>query len=97
MGQISKRDAEMKKSRKIEEISFSEDKLLIRVDGQQYSFKLVAISKKLAGASKIEREKYEISPSGYGIHWPMIDEDLSVDGLLEIKHKPSKIKESIST
>ncbi|PKN21436.1 MAG: hypothetical protein CVU65_16870 [Deltaproteobacteria bacterium HGW-Deltaproteobacteria-22] len=23
-----------------------------------------------------------MSPSGYGIHWPELDEDLSVDGLL---------------
>jgi len=38
-----------------------------------------------------EEKKYaiqEISPSGYGIHWPLLDEDLSVDGLLGIIHAP---------
>ena len=30
-------------------------------------------------------------PSGYGIHWPLIDEDLSIDGLLGIVHTPQTI------
>ncbi|RYX81481.1 DUF2442 domain-containing protein, partial [bacterium] len=30
----------------------------------------------------VEREMYRISSSGYGIHWPLIDEDLSVNGIL---------------
>jgi hypothetical protein len=53
----------------------------------------VDISKRLAEASIEEREKYEISPAGYGIHWPLIDEDLSVDGLIALKlnkHQPKK-------
>jgi hypothetical protein len=25
---------------------------------------------------------FEISPSGYGVHWPGLDEDLSVQGFL---------------
>ena len=33
-------------------------------------------------ATKDQLENYEISPSGYGIHWPDLDEDLSVLGLL---------------
>jgi hypothetical protein len=31
--------------------------------------------------------RYEISPSGYGIRWPLIDEDLSIDGLLGVRHQ----------
>jgi hypothetical protein len=27
------------------------------------------------------KNNYILSPSGYGIHWPDIDEDLSIDGL----------------
>ena len=49
--------------------------------------------RKNPNASDIERKIYEISPSGYGIHWPLLDEDLSIDGLLGIKHTPQKIKE----
>jgi hypothetical protein len=36
----------------------------------------------LAQASEQERLRAELSPGGYGIHWPLIDEDLSVGGLL---------------
>lgn len=86
----------MKKYHDIEKISFSEDRLFIKVDGKEYTFQLTDISKKLADASRIEREKYEISPSGYGIHWPLIDEDFSIDGLLGVKHNPIRIKESAS-
>ena len=36
----------------------------------------------LAAASEAERLNAELSPGGYGIHWPLLDEDLSVNGLL---------------
>jgi hypothetical protein len=39
-------------------------------------------SPRLAAASASERTQAELSPGGYGIHWPLIDEDLSVNGLL---------------
>ena len=39
-------------------------------------------SDRLARASWIERNRAELSPSGYGIHWPLIDEDLAVGPLL---------------
>jgi hypothetical protein len=39
-------------------------------------------SKRLASATEQERLNAELSPGGYGIHWPSIDEDLSVNGLL---------------
>jgi hypothetical protein len=32
-------------------------------------------SQRLAHASLAERNRAELSPSGYGIHWPPIDED----------------------
>jgi hypothetical protein len=30
----------------------------------------------------LERNRAELSPSGCGIHWPLIDEDLAVGPLL---------------
>lgn len=39
-------------------------------------------SKRLANATLAERQMAELSPGGYGIHWPLLDEDLSVPGLL---------------
>jgi hypothetical protein len=67
----------------IQNINFQENLLIIKVDGQQYEFQLSEISKKLANASEVERNFFKISSSGYGIHWPLIDEDLSMDALLK--------------
>lgn len=39
-------------------------------------------SPKLAQANVLERSRAELSPSGYGIHWPLLDEDLSVAALI---------------
>jgi len=73
----------MKKLYDIQEIRFSENKLILHVNNKELSFSLANISGRLAEASQIERETYQISPSGYGIHWPLIDEDLSIPGLLK--------------
>ncbi len=37
---------------------------------------------KLKGATAQKRSVWEVAAAGHGIHWPLIDEDLSVDGLL---------------
>jgi len=66
----------------VEGITFKANRITIKIDGEKFIFDLGEISERLAKASKIEREMYEISPSGYGIHWPLIDEDLSMPGLL---------------
>ncbi len=86
----------MNKCRKIEKVSFLKEKLVLKVDNREYTFPLADISKRLVDASRAERENYEVSPSGYGIHWPLIDEDLSIDGLIGIKHKRTRQEESIS-
>lgn len=45
---------------------------------------LKVVSSKLLDASEGQRNLYWISPSGYGIHWPLIDEDLSIEKLLNL-------------
>ena len=37
---------------------------------------------RLLRASPAERDAYRISPSGQGLHWEQLDEDISVPGLL---------------
>jgi hypothetical protein len=37
---------------------------------------------RLLHATSQERKNWEIAGAGYGIHWPDLDEDLSVEGLL---------------
>jgi len=37
---------------------------------------------RLAHGTPEERENFQISGAGYGIHWPDLDEDLGVEGLI---------------
>ena len=39
-------------------------------------------SPKLDEAGVMERTRAELSPCGYGIHWPLLDEDLAVAPLI---------------
>jgi hypothetical protein len=38
---------------------------------------------RLAHGSPSERQQWELIGPGVGIHWPAVDEDISVDGLLQ--------------
>jgi hypothetical protein len=78
----------MSKYHYVKNLKFQNNQLTIEIDGKKEIFDLSDISKVLLNASDIERMTYEISPSGYGIHWPLIDEDISIDGLLGIIHTP---------
>jgi hypothetical protein len=80
----------MNRQHEVKAVSFENNHMHLEVDGKEYAFDLKDISQRLLHASPEERMKYEVSPSGYGIHWPLIDEDLSIDGLLGIRHIPSK-------
>lgn len=79
---------------KIDEVKVESEMLSVRVDGQLIKKALLEISPVLAKASEKEISYYEISPSGYGIYWPLIDEDISIDGLLGITHAPAQWKNS---
>jgi hypothetical protein len=37
---------------------------------------------RLLNATQQQRDRWEPSGGGYGIHWPDVDEDLSTEGLL---------------
>src|SRR2546421_3182430 len=37
---------------------------------------------RLATGTDSERSNFEISGAGYGVHWPDLDEDIGVEGLL---------------
>ncbi len=82
----------MKRHHTIKNIKFHNKILFINIDGVEYQFPLKSISTKLYNATPDELNKFIISPSGYGIHWPLIDEDISVKGLLKTKLNKSKIK-----
>ncbi len=79
----------MKKHHSITNLRFEGKNLLLTINGEEKRFPLHRVSSLLDKASDEERNTFEISPSGYGIHWPLLDEDISVDGLLGIIHSPS--------
>ena len=69
-------------SHTIDGLRFEGDEMLITIDGQSLRFPLRTLSRRLLSATAQQRQRFEISASGYGIHWPEIDEDLSVEGML---------------
>ena len=77
----------MDKLYNVERIEFIGHDMKLKVNEQEFIFPLENVSRKLLNASQMEREIFDISPSGYGIHWPVIDEDLSVAGLLRTKNE----------
>jgi len=68
----------------VEAISFEQNLICLQIDGKLVKLPIDKVSKKLESANDIQRNLFTISPSGYGIHWPLIDEDLSIDSLLKI-------------
>lgn len=51
------------------------------VDGRTVSVPL-AWSWRLSEATPEQRNRFEILGDGQGVHWPEIDEDISIDGML---------------
>ena len=74
----------MDKAHDVEGVSFQGTTLILRVDGREYRVDAAKASERLAAATPAQRARFEVSPSGYGIHWPDLDEDLSIDGLIGV-------------
>ncbi len=85
----------MNKIHEIKDVKVKKNFLFITVDGKKIKIDLTKFSNKIANADEKTKNNFIISPSGYGIHWPDLDEDLSIDGLLGIKHEPKKKREKI--
>jgi len=77
----------MKKYHEVQSIEVRNGMLSMIVDGVSVNKELKDISSVLAMASNTELAEFEVSPSGYGIHWPLVDEDISIDALLGITHQ----------
>ncbi len=67
---------------RVKEVSVTEELITFcLVDGRVVSVPL-AWSWRLSEATPAQRNNFEIIGDGYGVHWPDIDEDLSVEGML---------------
>src|SRR3954470_908420 len=69
-------------SERVKQVSFADDTLSVDLhDGRTITVPL-AWYPRLLQATPEQRVNWEISGAGYGIHWPDLDEDLSVEGML---------------
>lgn len=74
--------SDIKAGEGVKNVHFTEDTLSVDlVDGRTITVPL-AWYPRLLHATPEQRENWQISGSGFGIHWPDIDEDLSTEGLL---------------
>lgn len=72
----------------VESVDTDETYLYLTIDGCTYRIPWTACSPELARATMSQRSHLEVSPSGYGIHWPEIDEDLAITPLLQQAEPP---------
>ena len=67
---------------RVADVKITKDSLSVSLrDGRTISVPL-AWYPRLLNATPAQRKNWKVSASGYGIHWPEIDEDLSTEGLL---------------
>ncbi|MBI4881000.1 MAG: DUF2442 domain-containing protein [Planctomycetes bacterium] len=67
---------------RIQEVRVTRDQIIARlVDGRVIGVPL-AWSWRLSEARPAQRAKFRIIGTGQGIHWPDVDEDISVEGML---------------
>jgi len=67
---------------RVSDVKFTRDYLTVELmDGRSISVPLIWYPR-LNHATQAQRRKWKVSASGYGIHWPEVDEDLSTEGLL---------------
>lgn len=85
---------------RIVDVRFTKDALRVELkDGRSITVPLNWYPR-LLNASPEERNNWQVSSGGYGIHWPDIDEDLSSEGLLRGAPAPDaslKTRSSFST
>ena len=67
---------------RVADVRCTEDSVAVDLmDGRTIIVPL-AWSPRLLHATREQRDRWQVSGGGYGIHWPTLDEDLSTEGLL---------------
>jgi hypothetical protein len=65
---------------RIERVWFDNDNIYVVTDSAHTIGNPLIWFKRLSNATAEERNNYELGPFGESIHWPAIDEDLSLEG-----------------
>jgi hypothetical protein len=63
-------------------IDTTDTELIVRLAKREVRIPWEQCSAILATATPEQRRQAELSPGGYGIHWPLLDEDISIGGLV---------------
>lgn len=67
---------------KVMDVTVTDDALSVDLsDGRTISVPLLWFPRLAYGTAQ-ERANFEIAGAGYGVHWPELDEDIGVEGLL---------------
>lgn len=67
---------------KIVNVTVTDDTLAVDLEDGRTIAVPIGWYPRLAYGTPAERANFEISGAGYGIHWPDLDEDIGVEGLL---------------
>jgi hypothetical protein len=65
-----------------ESVRFSDDSIIVHLDDGRTISAPLAWYPRLLHGTKAERERFELIGDGEGIHWPNLNEDISIEGLL---------------
>src|SRR5712691_13260855 len=79
---------------RIQKVRVTRDEIIVDlVDGRVISVPL-AWSWRLSDATPAQRANFRLIGTGQGVHWPEIDEDISVEGMLHgiPAHRPRPAK-----
>ncbi len=77
---------------RVKQVAITDDLITFRlIDGRVISVPLIW-SWRLSEAKPTQRNNYGIIGDGQGVHWPDLDEDLSVEGMFNgiPAHRPEK-------
>ncbi len=74
----------------VKDVRFDDDSIIVDLDDGRTISAPLAWYPKLMNATPKQLKAWQVAGGGYGIHWPDIDEDLSVEGLLRGAPAPKR-------
>ncbi len=88
--------SDIKPGEGVKNLHFTEDTLSVdMVDGRTITVPL-AWYPRLLHATPEQRQNWQISSGGFGIHWPDVGEDLSTEGLLRGAPAPRRTMSQVA-
>lgn len=80
---------------RIERVTVTDDTLSADLEDGRTIAVPIGWYPRLAYATADERANFQISGAGYGIHWPDLDEDIGIEGML-LGRKSAESRESFA-